>query len=361
MKIDRSSGLIILILITLAGIGWGVGWWTSDEISSEENKASVKFNIRSGSKSATKSQNASDRKKPQDIRAPDAECKRALHLPEDFNPITPSPPPVRALYIEKQPDGSGLFTVSYAFRQHFPGSQETDTGKQKAKDPDSYPPHPRIQSLKSDPEKAFIVVSANSVFRIKSQNLQASKTGTPYPHDHYVRYFQGKIPADEYDGAKGGIGYVGHVDTIPVVPEREPVELTQQSCLVRKLAGKIIDPDQTVTILKQNGDTVERKRVITAGKIFSLGRNETTHRILIKYDAVENARDHPNRWSVIADLTAEKLTVRYVAHPLKDPDIIADRNHDGLADLIYFPKTPGARVILLNGTVKTASVRTGLA
>lgn len=282
-------------------------------------------------------------KKSRVVRAPDTPCRKSLEFPDNLKMESPGRPRFGHVDITKQSNGSGWFHMNYAFRQKFPGPYPSDTWKESAGDPDYYPRHPLIDTVESHPDTAFFVLTETSVFR--ANRLQATDPAQRYPDANYTRTVGGTIPAEKYDGARSGLGYLGRAEPTPRIPDTAPLELTRKSCLVRKLRSQF----------------AERKRAVSVGRLWSVGENNTTHRMLIEFKAVNGNRYTQNRWILVGDLTDRTLSIRAVLGTYADPDIIADRNHDGLADLLYFPGTLNGPVILLNGTIKIQTVQISIA
>lgn len=337
MQRDERIGLAVLALFVLAAGGWGLYRWSTEEATSTRtNEREV-------------------------VSTPDTPCRRSLVLPTGIHEYPPRGIEFGHVKINPQPDGSGRFHVRNAFEQKYPGSSENDPSETEAKSPENYPTHPLIKTVQTDPDSAFIVITDTSTFRV--QNLRPSEPQKLDIYgDDYGRSIQGTIPPTLYDGAKDGLGYIGPADRVPRIPEPASLDVSSESCLVRELASKIEDPDRKITVSTAGGETVKiQADEIMVKDLRSLGKNNSTHRILIKYKSVNRKAGRSKRWAVIADITKQRLVVQYVHHRRGTLKILADRNRDGLADLFYTYDSINGNIILLDGKVRVFWTQLGIA
>lgn len=185
----------------------------------------------------------------------------------------------------------------------------------------------------------------------------------PYKgYEVYRRSLQGTIPRDVYDGSRAGLAFIGDAKDVPTVLTPDTLHEIRGACVLRKLGKKL-----------------ERRINQTAldYRLYPLGKLHETQRVLMEFDlaAPKSDADFPDKWFGVGDLKRDRLIIHYAhkagrayfvaSHPfeLKSRSYLqADRNHDGLADLVYLDRVADdlhevGTVISINETIGKHTIR----
>lgn len=296
---------------------------------------------------------------PRLARSGETDCRVVFEAPGSTSPhdSPDTPPRYGFLTLEERPDGSASFRAPFDFRQSIPGPMPhtehpdmdpyADTAYEAYRDEsDTIPPHPVLETLAGDAEDSFILIGDTRAYparRVSVSDPRFSNLGY-----HWMRTLQGTVSPEDYDGSEIALGYVGRKDRLPDVPEISALRVPREDCRIRTLA-----------------DTLEVRRGKDARfqVAYSLGQNARVRRLVLEYRLRASPDAKPERWTGFADLTDEGLAVRYVL-PMEDDrarrneflteegvSLAADRDRDGLADLIYSKEAGfvSGTLVLLDG------------
>lgn len=233
---------------------------------------------------------------------------------------------------------------------------------------DTFPVHPLF---KQEADTKIIIGTNNHVYQLRS--FQLTKPKYTEPGDAYWRSISGTIALKEPMNAqfKQGISLgVDRKDRIPSLPKIAPDTSIADRCILRELKA----------IIEKR---LEQKVVLE--KVVPLGFHRNKNRWWIDFrikNTAESGKEKQysrflkdNHWVGIVDISDNSAKVRFVVHKKDDyrdkilrPSYFAyrvnlDRNHDGLADLIFLEASfkkewQSGLAISIGKTIRTKDITT---